>query len=192
MHADTIGPGLPLVNQVTELFWTLFGKIMLFEEFAAGLDLPLGQLDTTAWLHGHCHQKAEAVMGPVEAPGAGVQAIRDAFAGYATASDGWAQGKGCLLCNTAAERGALEQGARTRVAAYLERLTAAFARALRNAQADGDVRSDADVDELAAYFTTALIGVAACIRAEAPPAQVKAACVVATSVLDTYAPQPVR
>lgn len=132
------------------------------------------------------------VMGPVEAPGAGVQAIRDAFAGYATASDGWAQGKGCLLCNTAAERGALEQGARTRVAAYLERLTAAFARALRNAQADGDVRSDADVDELAAYFTTALIGVAACIRAEAPPAQVKAACVVATSVLDTYAPQPVR
>ena len=42
-------------------------KVMLFEEFVATLDLPTGRLNRTAWLHGHCHQKAEAVMGPVEA-----------------------------------------------------------------------------------------------------------------------------
>ena len=48
----------------------------------------------------------------------------------------------------------------------------------------GEVDADADLDELAAFFTTALLGVAACIRAEAPPEQIHAAARVATSVLD--------
>ncbi len=128
------------------------------------------------------------VLGPVEAPEAGPDAIRAAFDGYATASDGWAQGRGCLLCNTAVERGALDPGARRHVAAYLERLTAAFRHALDNGRRTGEIRDDVDLDALAAYFTTALIGVAACIRAEAPPAQVKAACAIATGVLDTLGP----
>lgn len=128
------------------------------------------------------------VLGPVEAPDAGPDDIRGAFDGYATASDGWAQGRGCLLCNTASERGALGPGARQHVAAYLERLTAAFRHALSNGQQQGLVAADADIDGLAAYFTTSLIGVAACIRAEAPPAQVKAACTIATSILDTVKP----
>ncbi|MFK7941948.1 MAG: FAD-binding and (Fe-S)-binding domain-containing protein [Paracoccaceae bacterium] len=42
-------------------------KVMLFEEYVATLDLPTKRLNRKAWLHGHCHQKAEAVMGPVEA-----------------------------------------------------------------------------------------------------------------------------
>jgi uncharacterized membrane protein len=37
-------------------------------------------------------------------------------------------------------------------------------------------------------FTMALIGVVACIRAEAPPGQVRAACRVATSTLDAHHP----
>lgn len=128
------------------------------------------------------------VIGPIEAPDAGPDAIRGAFDGYAEASDGWAQGRGCLLCNTAVERGALDPGARRHVAAYLERLTNAFRHALVNGQRRGEVAPDADVDALAAYFTTSLIGVAACIRAEAPPAQVRAACTIATGILDTLVP----
>jgi hypothetical protein len=50
----------------------------------------------------------------------------------------------------------------------------------------------ADLDELAAVFTTALIGVAACIRAEAPPEQLQAASSVATSVLDAPVPPTSR
>lgn len=128
------------------------------------------------------------VLGPIEAPDADVDDIRIAFDGYATASDSWAQGRGCLLCNTAVERGALDEGARQHVAAYLDRLTRAFHHALTNGQRSGRVAADADLDGLAAYFTTALIGVAACIRAEAPPAQVKSACTIATSILDTLEP----
>lgn len=124
------------------------------------------------------------VLGPIEAPDAHADAIRGAFDSYAGASDGWAQGRGCLMCNTAVERGAQSPGVRQHVAEYLERLTTAFRHALTNAAERGQVDPAADLDALAAYFTTALIGVAACIRAEAPPAQVKAACAVATSFLD--------
>lgn len=126
------------------------------------------------------------VLAPLEAPGAGASDIRDAFTGYAAASEGWASGRGCLLCNTAVERAALDPGARRHVDAYLDRLTRAFRNALTNAQRAGDVAPDADLDRLAAFFTTALIGVAASLRAEASPAQLHAACAVINGVLDAH------
>ena len=128
-------------------------------------------------------EQLSAVLSPIEAPDAGAEAIREAFAGYASASAGWARGRGCLMCNTAVERSALDPGSARHVAAYLERLTLAFRHALDNARSSGDVDPATDLDELAAFFTTALIGVAACIRAEASPEQVQAACRVATSML---------
>ncbi len=123
------------------------------------------------------------VLAPIEAPEAGADAIREAFDSYGDASEGWARGRGCLMCNTAVERAALDPGSAHHVAAYLERLTRAFRHALDNARRAGDVHADADLDELAGFLTTALIGVAACIRAEAPATQVQAACRVATSML---------
>ena len=92
------------------------------------------------------------------------------------------------MCNTAVERSALDPGSGRYVAAYLERITRAFGNALENGRRAGDLDETADLDELAAFFTTALIGVAACIRAEAPPEQVHTACRVATSVLDAHQP----
>ncbi len=126
-----------------------------------------------------------AVLAPLEAPDAGAAAVREAFDGYARAGRGRFRGRGCLLCNTAVERAALDEGSRRHVDAYFERLTAAFRRALENARRAGELAGSADLEELASYFTTMLIGVAACIRAEAPPEQVEAACRVATSVLET-------
>ncbi len=124
------------------------------------------------------------VLAPLEAPDAGADAIREAFAGYATASEGWVRGRGCLLCNTAVERAALDPGARRHVDAYLTRLNRAFRHALDNAQRAGDLNPSIERDELASFFTMSLIGVAAIIRAEAAPALVHAACRVATRVLD--------
>jgi TetR/AcrR family transcriptional repressor of nem operon len=130
------------------------------------------------------------VLAPLEAPDAGADAIREAFAGYATASDGWARGRGCLLCNTAVERAALDPGARRHVDAYLDRLTQAFRHALTNAQRAGDLDPAVDLDELASFFAMALVGVAAIIRAEAAPELVRAACRIATGVLDCRANPP--
>ncbi len=138
-----------------------------------------------ASLERYSQEHLSAVLAPIEAPGAGVDAIREAFAGYASASDGWVRGRGCLLCNTAVERAALDPGAGRYVSAYLDRLMTGFRHALDNGQRSGQLAPTADLDELAAFFTTALIGVVACIRAEAPPEQVRAACRVATSILDS-------
>ena len=132
------------------------------------------------------------VLAPIEAPDAGPDAIREAFASYADASDGWVRGRGCLMCNTAVERAALDAGAGRYVDAYLDRLTNAFRHALSNGQQSNQLDPSADLDELAAFFTMALIGVVACIRAKAPPQQVRAACRVATSILDTHHPVPQR
>jgi TetR/AcrR family transcriptional repressor of nem operon len=132
------------------------------------------------------------VLAPIEATGASVEAIRQAFSGYASASEGWFHGRGCLMCNTAVERGALDPASARYVAAYLDRLTRAFRTALDNGQRSGEIDEAADLDELAAFLTTALIGVAACVRAEAPPEQIHAACKVATSILDTHRPATQR
>jgi TetR/AcrR family transcriptional repressor of nem operon len=150
----------------------------MYAEFGSKQELFEAALERYATHH------LSAVLSPVEAADADLDAIRGAFQSYADASDGWARGRGCLLCNTAVERGALDPGAQRHVAAYLERLTAAFRHALDNAQRSGDLDKASDLDELSSFLTTALIGVAACIRAEAPPAQVRAACAVATGVLD--------
>jgi TetR/AcrR family transcriptional repressor of nem operon len=132
------------------------------------------------------------VLAPIEASDAGVDAIRRAFAGYASASEGWFHGRGCLMCNTAVERGALDPASGQFVAAYLDRITRAFRNALENGRRTEDLDETADLAELAAFLTTALIGVAACIRAEAPPEQLHAACRVATSVLDMHRPSTQR
>ncbi len=142
-----------------------------------------------AALERYSRRHLTAVLAPIEAPDAGVDAIRKAFANYASASESRFQGLGCLMCNTAVERAALDAASGRYVAAYLERLTNAFRRALINGQRTGDVDADADLDDLSAFFTMALVGVSACIRAAAPPEQVHAACKVATDMLDTHRPK---
>ena len=123
------------------------------------------------------------VLGPLEAPEAGADAIRAAFASYAAEADGWVRGKGCLMCNTAVERAALDEGAARFVDAYIARVTAAFRHALDNAAHAGDLPADADLDDLAAFLMMSLIGVVALIRAQADPRLVHAACRVATERL---------
>ena len=90
------------------------------------------------------------------------------------------------------ERGALDPASEKYVAAYLDRLSRAFRQALENARQAGDIDESIDIDQYAAFFTTALIGVAACIRAKAPPEQVQAASEIATKVLELANPATQR
>lgn len=128
------------------------------------------------------------VLAPLEEADAGVDSIRRAFAGYASASEGWFRGRGCLLCNTAVERAALDPASGTYVAAYLERINRAFRNALENGRLTGDLEETVDVDQLAAFLTTALVGVAACIRAEAPSEQLHATSATVGGVLEMLRP----
>ena len=123
------------------------------------------------------------VLAPLEAPDASLDGIRQAFYGYASASEGPFRGLGCLMCNTAVERGALDPGSGHFVAAYLERITRAFQHALSNAQQGGEIEPTIDLDEMVGFLTTVLIGMAASIRAKAPPAQLWAAYKVVTGII---------
>jgi Fe-S oxidoreductase len=65
-------------------------RVMLLEELVADRDLPLRPVADRALLHGHCHQKAENLMGPTERalrriPGLDVQTISSTCCGMAGA-----------------------------------------------------------------------------------------------------------
>ena len=130
------------------------------------------------------------VLAPLEAPDASLNGIRQAFYYYASASEGPFHGLGCLMCNTAVE-GALDPGSGRFVAAYLERITQSFRHALSNAQQGGEIDQTVDLDEMAGFLTTVLIGMATSIRAEAPPHQLWTAYKVVTRVIDALpTPKP--
>ena len=129
-----------------------------------------------------------AVLAATEAADAGTDAIRSTFAGFAAASEDWAQGRGCLLCNTAIERAVLDPASGERVDAYFDRLTAAFRSALQTGQRNGEISTATNIDDLAAYFTMALVGIATLAKGRAKPDLIHAACRVALTTLDTNRP----
>jgi len=125
------------------------------------------------------------VLAPIEAPDANAQTIRDAFLGYASASETKFRGLGCLMANTAVERAALDPGSARYVDAYLDRLIKGFRNALANAQAGGNIKENANLDDLAAHFANSVVGISALLRAKATPEQMYAAGRGATSMLAT-------
>jgi TetR/AcrR family transcriptional repressor of nem operon len=155
----------------------------MYSEFGSKHDLFHSALERYNEIH------LSRVIAPIEKHDADTNSIRVAFGGYASASSGWARGKGCLMCNTSVERGALSDESGMYVDAYYERLNKAFRQALFNGQRSGQIDATSDLDELAYFFTTALVGVAATIRGEATPEQVQAGCKIVTSVLDTHRPK---
>ena len=123
------------------------------------------------------------VLAPIEAPDANAQSIREAFLGYASAGETRFRGLGCLMANTAAERAALDPGSAKFVEAYLARLFKGFRNALANAQAEGHISSQANLDDLAAHFANSVVGISVLLRAKATPEQMYAAGRGATSLL---------
>ena len=111
------------------------------------------------------------VLGALEKDNASLDTIRKAFEGYASASEGNFRGLGCLLCNTAGERGSLPDSAKPHIDHYFQRITAAFLNALSLARQNGELHDSVDLDEIAEYLTTVMIGMSASIRAEAPAEQ---------------------
>ena len=131
----------------------------------------------------YSEQTLTRVLAPIEAKDADADSIRTAFENYASASKGAFSGLGCLMCNTAVERAALDPGSGRFVDAYLKRLADNFRNALGNAHRKGQVAAGSDLDALAAFFAMSLVGISALIRAKAAPEQVQSAARIATAVL---------
>lgn len=123
------------------------------------------------------------VLAPIEALEANAQSIREAFHGYASASETRYRGLGCLMANTAVERAALDPGSAKFVDAYLKRLENGFRNALDNARKEGDVDDAENQDDLVAHFVNSVLGISALLRAGATPELMYAAGRGATSML---------
>ncbi len=150
----------------------------MYAEFGSKQELFEAALERYSEVH------LSRVLAPIEAPDANAQSIRNAFFGYASASESKFSGLGCLMANTAVERAALDPGSAQYVDAYLERLTKAFRNALENARRDGDIAAMTNLDDLAAHFVNSVVGISALLRAKASPEQMHAAGRGATSFLD--------
>ena len=149
----------------------------MYAEFGSKQDL------FEAALQRYSERHLSRVLAPIEAPDADADAIRTAFDVYASASEGNFNGLGCLMCNTAVERAALDPGSGRYVAAYLDRVKAAFRNALENTRAAGNLAPQIDLDDMAAFLTMSLVGVSALIRAKAASTDVYAAARLATRAL---------
>lgn len=108
-------------------------------------------------------------VGPLESPLAGVPEIRSLLTTLGAAARGPWAGLGCLLCNTASERAAIDGNSREHVRSYIKRIAAAFRNALDNAQAVGDVHSSVDVEVEARFFASHVIGQLTLVRANVAP-----------------------
>lgn len=75
------------------------------------------------------------------------------------------------------------------VDAHFDRLTTAFRHALANGRGVGEIAEAADIDDLAAFFTMTLVGVATAAKGRADPLEIHAARRVATGVLDQHRPR---
>ena len=150
----------------------------MYAEFGSKQELVEAALDRYSEIN------LSRVLAPIEATEANAQTIRDAFLGYASASETKFSGLGCLMANTAVERAALDPGSAKFVDAYLERLLRGFLRALETAREEGEVPDGADLDDLAAHFANAIVGISALLRAKATPEMMYAASRGIVSVLD--------
>ena len=70
------------------------------------------------------------------------------------------------MCNSATERSAHDEATRNIVDSYVDRISAAFTNALRNALNRGDIKSDINLEEEGSYFTTTILGFFVLLRSQ--------------------------
>jgi TetR/AcrR family transcriptional repressor of nem operon len=153
-------------------------RFSLYAEFGNKQEL----FDAT--LERYNEEVIERNFSPLEAPTAGVREIRALLEFFASAHQGPASGRGCLLCNTAVEFGPADPSGAAFVQRYFKRLSQAFYQALNNAQGKGELRNEVDLNGEADYLTASTLGLFVMIRAEAPPAIIENAANMAIEHLE--------
>jgi TetR/AcrR family transcriptional repressor of nem operon len=125
----------------------------------------------------------EQRFGPLETDHSGFAEIHDLLSFYGKAGDGAAVGLGCLLCNTAVEFGKQEPVRSNVIEPYIERLSGAFHRALRNEDRRRNFVSETSPNAEAAHLAAIVLGLFVLIRAAAPAAMIENAASTARSHL---------
>lgn len=113
-----------------------------------------------------------AVLESTDAGLAEIQSVVDAFA---AAAGGPRSGRGCMLCNVAAERAPFDPASERFVASYVDRIQRALSNALANARQRGEVDAHVAIEDQARLFTSSLLGFWLLMRAGVEPAMLQGA-----------------
>lgn len=151
------GASLSTLEEATET-----GRRSLLNSFGGKLSLFVEALKDFRQL------AASRFLSPMEAESAGLSGIRETLrrlGDEARSNDGQL---GCLICNTAREPIAQEPSVHEQIWLYFNRIERAFAKALREAVAAGDLPSDSDIDRLAQSLLGTLVSICTLARAGAP------------------------
>ncbi len=108
-------------------------------------------------------------FGRLETPDAGLDDIAAVVDFFATAEESDDIRLGCLMCNTATERAAIDPMSAERVEGFVARLTHAHRNALENAARNGQLRDGTDVPAQAALLVTQLLGMFVLRRSQSDP-----------------------
>jgi len=114
-------------------------------------------------------------FGPLETEAAGLAQVVAVLSFFAEVSHSDTAHLGCLRCNTSTELAPSPESSRASTARFVARLTAAFANALGNARARGELAQDAPIDALAASLTAHQLGASVLMRAGVDSALTRAA-----------------
>lgn len=110
----------------------------------------------------------------LESPRASLQDIEALLLGLTDASGQPGSELGCFMCNCATERGPYDPGSQRFVHRHVDRISAALAHALDNAQKAQEIRADVDVVQQGQFLSTLLLGVYVLLRAQVSAAVVQA------------------
>lgn len=150
----------------------------LYDTFGGKHDLFLASLD-------HYYQtQMSLVLKPLEAPGAGKQAIIDCVQAMVDRAASDAQQRGCLITNTAVELASHDDTVCDRIHRYLKRLELAFYNALVLARDQGELSYGGDLHPLAQFLTSSLQGLRVMSKASPDKAMLQGIANVIVATLD--------
>jgi TetR/AcrR family transcriptional repressor of nem operon len=123
-------------------------------------------------------------FGRLETEDSSLEDIRAVLDFFGDSGDRRGSHLGCLLCNAGTELAPTVEESRVSTDRYLARLTSAFANALGNAAREARLKESTPIDELAAFFSTLLMGQFVLMRAQVDRSIVRGASNQALSRLD--------
>ena len=125
-----------------------------------------------------------AIFATLDAPDAGLTELKSVINGEGVAASTGRAVQGCLLCNTATERGTEDPASRTLYGTHIGRIHSIVERTLQNAVRSGELGPETSCKDQSALIVTTLQGIAVLARAQVDPDFIMATVRATTHNLD--------
>lgn len=149
------------LTRAMELFWEQGYAATSMEQLTGVMGISRQSLYDTfgdkhrlflAAMDAYCAMLEAAMLGPLTAPDAGLQALHDTAMGIVDFLIQYPKRRACLMANTTLELAPHDAIVAAKVRQHMDKMAAAFRHALVNAKARGEINAAADIDALARYL----------------------------------------